>query len=126
MVNDFGVKYVGKQHVEHLVQCLKKNYTKVSEDWEGKLYCRITLECNYSERWVDISMSGYIKWMRQRYEHIPPKKIQQNPYRAQPKIYGAAAQNSMPTDNSPLINEERKKLVQQIIGVFYITEGQWI
>ena len=44
VVDDFGVKYVGKQHVEHLVYCLKKNYAKVSEDWEGKLYCGITLE----------------------------------------------------------------------------------
>ena len=42
--------------------------------------------------------------------------MKHTPYRAQPKMYGAAAQNSMPSDNSPLINEERKKLVQQIIG----------
>ena len=63
-------------------------------------------------------MPGYIKQLRQRYEHISPKKMQQSPYRAQPKIYGAAAQNSMPPDDSPLINEERKKLVQQIIGGF--------
>ena len=42
--------------------------------------------------------------------------MQHIPYQAQPKIYGAAAQNSMPPDNPPLINEERKKLVQQITG----------
>ena len=48
VVNDFGVKYLGKQHVEHLVHCLKKYYAKVSEYWEGKLYCGITLEWNYS------------------------------------------------------------------------------
>ena len=61
-------------------------------------------------------MPGYIKQMRQRYEHIPPKKMQHSPYPAQPKIYGAAAQDSTPMDNSLLINDERKKLVQQIIG----------
>ena len=61
-------------------------------------------------------MPGYIKRLRQRYEHISPKKMQQSPYRAQPKIYGAAAQKSMPPDYPPLINEEQKKLVQQIIG----------
>ena len=116
MEDDFGVKCVGKQHVEHLVHCFKKNYAKVSEDWEGKLYCGITLEWNYNQRWVDISMPGYIKQLRQRYEHLSPKKMQHSPYRAQPKIYGAAAQNSMPPDDSPLINEERKKSFQQIIG----------
>ena len=64
---------------------------------------------------MDISIPGYIKRLRQRYEHLSPKKIQHSPYRAQPKIYGAAAQNSMPPHDSPLINEERKKLVEQII-----------
>ena len=39
-----------------------------------------------------------------------------SPYPAQPKIYGAAAQDSMPTEDSPLVNDERKKLVQKIIG----------
>ena len=31
-------------------------------------------------------------------------------------MYSAAEKNSMPLDDSPLINEERKKLVQKIIG----------
>ena len=106
VVDDFGVKYVGKQHVEHSVHCLKKHYAKVSEDWEGKLYCGITLEWYYNQSWVDISMPGYIKRLRQRYEHLSPKKMQHSPYRAHPKIYGTAAQNSMPPDDSPLINEE--------------------
>ena len=116
VVDNCGVKYVGKEHVEHLVHCLKKHYAKVSEDWEGKLCCRITVDWNYIERWVDISMPGYIKRLRQRYGNIAPKKPQHSPYRAQPKIYGAAAQDSMPTHDSPLIDGERKDLVQQIIG----------
>ena len=33
--NDFGVKYKGKEHDQHLVSILKKHY-EVSEDWEGK------------------------------------------------------------------------------------------
>ena len=70
VVDDLGVKYIGKQHVEHLVHCLKKNYAKVSKYWDSKLYCGITLEWSYSERWVDISMPGYTKRLRQRYEHI--------------------------------------------------------
>ena len=53
-------------------------------------------------------MPGYIKRLRQRYEHLSPNKVQHSPYQAQPNIYGVAAQNSMPPDDSPLINEERK------------------
>ena len=67
VVDDFGIKYVGKQHVEHLVHCLKKHYAIVSEYWEGKLYCGITLDWDYIEHWVDISMPRYIKRLRQRY-----------------------------------------------------------
>ena len=116
VVDDFGVKYLGKEHVEHLVHCLKKHYAKVSEDWEGKLYCGITLDWDYIECWADISMPGYIKRLCQRYEQIPPKKTQDIPYQAQPNIYAAAAQDSMPRDDSPLIDDERGKMVQQIIG----------
>ena len=35
LVNDFGVKYVGKENADHLVRFLKGNY-KIREDWNGK------------------------------------------------------------------------------------------
>ena len=35
VVDDFGVKYVGKEHERHLVSVIKENY-EISEDWEGK------------------------------------------------------------------------------------------
>ena len=44
--------------------------------------------------------------------------MQQRPYQAQPKFYGAAAQNCIPPYDSPISSEEQNKLVQQIIGVF--------
>ena len=37
MVDDFGVKCVGKQHTKHLIEFLKENY-EISEDWEGSEY----------------------------------------------------------------------------------------
>ena len=38
VVDDFGIKYVGREHVEHLLNVLKKHY-KLAEDWKGELYC---------------------------------------------------------------------------------------
>ena len=35
VVHDFGVKYVEKEHADHLVQVLKEQY-ETSEDWGGK------------------------------------------------------------------------------------------
>ena len=33
-VDDFGIKYVDRQHAEHLMNDLKENYT-ISQDWAG-------------------------------------------------------------------------------------------
>ncbi len=42
VVKDFGVKYVGKEHVNHLIWCIKQKY-QLTEDWTGDLYCGIKL-----------------------------------------------------------------------------------
>eukprot|EP00978_Attheya_sp_CCMP212_P021358 scaffold62214_cov29-Attheya_sp.AAC.2 len=59
-VDDFGVKYVGKRHAQHLLHILESEFSAVSTDWTGALYCGITIDWNYEEGWVDISMPGYI------------------------------------------------------------------
>ena len=47
VVDVFGVKYVDKKHAWHLVDALKKCTYQLEDDWEGKLYCGITLDWNY-------------------------------------------------------------------------------
>jgi hypothetical protein len=42
VVDDFGIKYVGKQHAQHLFTSLRENY-KITEDWTGELYLGIKL-----------------------------------------------------------------------------------
>ena len=44
VVDDFGVKYVGREHAEHLLKSLRKCYSKVKVDWSGTLYCGLTLK----------------------------------------------------------------------------------
>ncbi len=46
VVDDFGVKYVGKEHANHLIACIKEIY-KLTKDWTGDLYCGIKLKWNY-------------------------------------------------------------------------------
>jgi hypothetical protein len=43
VVNNFGVKFVNKADVDHLIASIKKTYT-LTEDWTGGLYCGIMLE----------------------------------------------------------------------------------
>ena len=59
VVDDFSVKYSCREDVDHLITTLKKDFT-LSEDWEGDLYCGITLTWDYVRRTLDISMPGYI------------------------------------------------------------------
>ena len=109
------MKYVGKEHVDHLVTALKKDYT-IAEDWDGKLSCGITLNWNYNKRWVDISMSGYIKKALAHFKLTTPKKQQHSPFRCAPKKYGAAAQEPLPHDDSPKMDEKGIKQIQQLVG----------
>ena len=48
VVDDFGVKYIGKQHADHLIITIQDNY-QVSTDREGKQYCGISIKWNYQK-----------------------------------------------------------------------------
>ncbi len=60
VVDDFGVKYEKKDNAEHLIASIKATY-RLTKDWTGNLYCGITLDWDYANRTVDISMPGYIR-----------------------------------------------------------------
>jgi endonuclease I len=59
VVDDFGIKYSGKENADHLLDALKESY-EVTKDWAGKLYCGIPLDWYYKYKTVDLSMLGYI------------------------------------------------------------------
>ena len=42
-VDNFGVKYIGREHAEHLMSVLKQHY-KMKEDWKGELCCGMTIK----------------------------------------------------------------------------------
>ena len=90
VINNFGVKYVGREHVEHLIACIHERY-KLTEDWTGDLYCGIKLNWDYNACTLDISMPGYIKKILLKYKHCMPARPQYCPYTPAPKQYGTAA-----------------------------------
>ena len=61
-------------------------------------------------------MPGYVDTLQTRYHHEVPSKPQHSPYQAPPKIFGAAAQDTIPADTTERIDEKRIKVVQQVIG----------
>ena len=59
VVDDFSVQYVGKGHAQHLFAALRQDYEAVTADWEGTLFCGITLKGDYYDaRTVELSMPG--------------------------------------------------------------------
>jgi hypothetical protein len=111
----FGVKYVDESDVEHLIASLKENYALIV-DWTGNLYCGISLDWDYVNRWVDISMPGYIKKKLQEYGHVIPSRIQMCPYSPKPKKIGSKAQAPFSLDASPKLDEKGIKRIQKIVG----------
>jgi hypothetical protein len=78
VVDDFGVKYVNKEDVDHLVESIKATYT-LTKDWTSNLYCNIALNWDCDNRTVDISMPGYIKKKLQESNHVKSKWIRTCP-----------------------------------------------
>jgi hypothetical protein len=115
VVDDFGIKYVNKKDVDHLVASIKLTY-KLTKDWTDNLYCGIALDWDYVNRSVNISMPGYIRKKLQEYNHVWLKKIQTCPYTPAPKQFGLEAQCPLPADDSSPLDKKGIKCVQQIFG----------
>ena len=55
VVDDFGMKYVGADNLNHLINALQEKY-KIKIDYDGTLYCDISLDWKYEDRYVYISV----------------------------------------------------------------------
>jgi hypothetical protein len=115
VVDDFGVKYVGREHAEHLMECIKKNYN-ISSNWNDSAYCGLTLEWDYKNRTVDLSMPGYIKAALHKYQHAAPARPEHAPHTWNPPIYGAKTQYVEDETTSPALSDKDVNKLQQLTG----------
>jgi hypothetical protein len=100
VVDDFGVQYVGKEHSQQLIDALETYYT-ISKDWNGGLYCGITLKWDYENKHVDLSMPDDIKDALHKYQHPMPKRPQCEPHNWTVPAYGQHIQYIPLPDASP-------------------------
>jgi hypothetical protein len=91
VVDDFGIKYVGQEHPQHLLAVLQEHYT-VTTDWNGSRYIGITLDWDYAKRRVHLSMPGYVEKALRQFQHPKPKTPQHAPFPTTPIKYGARTQ----------------------------------
>jgi hypothetical protein len=91
-VDDFGVKYVGREHAEHLKNVLNEHY-RCAVDWDGKKYLGIMdIDWDHDGRKGHVSMLDYIPEALARFQHKTPRKPQHQPYPHIKPTYGATKQ----------------------------------
>ena len=86
-MDDFGVKYEGEEHALHLKKTLEENY-KVTTDWTGGRYIGITLDWDYKNHQVHLTMPNYVKKALKQFQHVMSAKQQHAPYPSIPIKYG--------------------------------------
>ena len=93
-----------------------KKYHNINEYWEGKKYAGIDLKWDYDNQTCRATMDGYIMYLRNKYGHLTPKKLQYSHHKHRPINYGAKQQIVQPIDTSPSLDDNGIKRVQGIFG----------
>jgi hypothetical protein len=117
VVNDFGVKYVGKENAQHLLDTVRQYYT-CSCNWKGERYCGLTLKWDYKGKKVHVLMPGYVTKALTRFWHPPPVKIQDQPYPHAKPNYRAKTQHATAEDTSPPLNKAGEEYIKRVCRVF--------
>ena len=94
-------------------------------DWAGTSFGGITLKWNYDgERWVELSLPGYIEKTLARFRHPQPKIPQDSPHPAPPTKFTRTTPTPPSPDKSPRLDEKGIKRIQQICGsiLWYMRE----
>jgi hypothetical protein len=117
VVDDFGIKYVGREHANHLLRCLERHY-QVSTDWEGKRYCGITLTWDYKHGHVDLSMPGYVTDALHQFQHSKPTRATDAPSPWTAPTYGVKVQMTKPADTTDAMTHQQTRHLQTVVGKF--------
>ena len=99
----------------HLISIFKEHY-EISEDWSGSKYIGITLDWDYPNRRVHLSMPGYITKALQPFGHERLQRLQNSPHPHVAPTYGAKAQYVETKDPSIPLDKEGRKYIQAVAG----------
>ena len=119
----FGVKYVGREHAEHMLSVLNNEY-ETSHEWAGEWYIGLTINWDYLQRMVHISMPGYCKRAGRRFHHDMPAKRQDQPYAHVETKYGNKVQYAANEYTSPQLNKDQKLISKKFLALFFTTHEQ--
>ena len=112
-MDDFGVKFEGECHANHLKNWLEKYY-EVSINWSGSLFCGIHIDWNHEKGYVNTSMPGYVDKARHKYQHPMPKRLVNASEKFKPIQYGAKVQTA-DINTSPRLAKDCIRHIQDVV-----------
>jgi hypothetical protein len=115
VVDDFGIKYKGDEHRDHLFATLRSLYA-ITVDSTGSKYLGISISHNHALRTISISMPGYITNTLARFGVVKLHRNTNSPLIYTPPVFGPAAEPIAPPPTLPPLPPERVTRLQQIIG----------
>ncbi len=110
VVDNYGMKYINKNNVDHLTSVLKQDY-KIDTNWEGTQYLGLALNWDYGKRKVHLSMPSYIENALIRFGHECPNKPQLQPHPHTLPTYGATVQYAKADKVSPSATNAEGKFI---------------
>ena len=116
VVDDFAIKYGNRPGVEHLFAAIREEY-RLEVDWQGSKYIGMSIEYNKKERWLRLSMPGYVEAALARFGVVRSGKPTHNPTKFDPIVYGQRIQLA-DADDSPLCTEAEATFIREVVGVF--------
>jgi hypothetical protein len=122
VVDDFAVKYVGKQHVDHLRNAFLETY-ELTTDWAATVYSGMTFKWDYKNRTCDISMPGYVSNVLSKFQHDAPKHPQHTPSRYVTPVYGSKTQYAKKDETTPLTANQCLTIKKVTGSVLYYTRA---
>jgi hypothetical protein len=114
IVDDFSVKYMVKQHAEHLRNTLLRTY-EITTDWTATVYSGMTLKWDYKKRTCDISTPCYVSNVLSKFQHDAPKHPQHTPSRYVTPVYSAKTQYAT-KDETPPLTAQQCLTIQKVTG----------
>ena len=116
VVDDFGVKYKNKEDVNYLISTLQHLY-QLDISWDNTKYLGITLDFDRQQRTVSLSMPNYVQKALIRFNATDLPGANSPMIYTPPKYYSKKQQKAT-NDVSPPVSADRKKRIQEIVGVF--------
>jgi hypothetical protein len=115
VVDDFCIKYIGRDNAEHPMASIKKKYA-ISSNWTGSAYRGLKLDWDYTNGTVDLSMPGCIKAALHKCQHPSPTRPEHAPHQLNPPVYGAKTHYVEDKQDIPALSPKDVSCLRQLGG----------